>query len=165
MQTEEPYNLIEKKEKQIPLTRISVYLLYFVGSVFFICCSKGNSNSGSQNSSNLVNYTGSFVKSNPADTTTATGSIQGTLDKTNLGFKFEVSWHHLTSIPVEMHFHDAGPVIIQVNGWTVTTDGTYSGTVTFNSAQASDLAAGSIYFMIHTQNYTDGEVKATLLKQ
>ena len=130
-----------------------------------ICgCSK-SSTDNSTGSSTTENFTGTFVRRTDSDTTAGGGSFSGTLNRTTQQLTYTVSWHTLTSIPVEMHFHDAGPVIIQVTGFTVATAGSLSGTAHFTSSQIDDMEAGSIYFMIHTERYTDGEIVAVLHKE
>ena len=111
-----------------------------------------------------VNYTGSFVKSSDAVVTSATGTVTAKFDVTTMVLSYTLVWNGLTSNAANMHFHDAGPVIYPITGFTAATDGTFSGSVTLTAAQASDLAAGAIYVQIHTVNIPGGEIKAVLSK-
>ncbi|HAH23852.1 MAG TPA: hypothetical protein DCL77_08855 [Prolixibacteraceae bacterium] len=111
-----------------------------------------------------VSYSGSFVKSTDAIVTSATGTATGTFNATTMVLTYTVTWSGLTSNAAAMHFHDAGPVIIPITGFPTATSGTYSGTATFTSTQATDLAAGKVYIQIHTANNPGGEIIATLTK-
>ncbi len=130
-------------------------LLILVG---FTSCKK----SDTTEMSNMVSYSGSFVKSGDAVVTSATGTVTATFDPTTLGLTYTLSWNGLTSNAANMHFHDAGPVIYPITGFATATTGTLSGSVILTSPQASDLAAGKIYVQIHTVNIPAGEILATL---
>jgi hypothetical protein len=64
-----------------------------------------------------------------------------------------------------MHFHDDGPVIVQLSGFPVSETGSLQGKATFTVSQGLDLAAGRIYAMIHTEKYPAGEIRATMIRQ
>jgi hypothetical protein len=130
-------------------------LLILVG---FTSCKK----SDTTEMSNMVSYSGSFVKSGDAVVTSATGTVTATFDPTTLGLTYSLSWNGLTSNAANMHFHDAGPVIYPITGFATATTGTLSGSVILTAPQASDLAAGKIYVQIHTVNIPAGEILATL---
>jgi len=112
----------------------------------------------------MVSYTGTFINHGSPDTSTATGLVTATFDPTTLTLTYSISWSSLTSLPIMMHFHDNGPVIVTITGWPVAQTGTVSGTCKFTSAQATDLVNGGIYAMIHTVNYSAGEIYAPLVK-
>ncbi|MGE5394502.1 MAG: CHRD domain-containing protein [Candidatus Saccharibacteria bacterium] len=109
-------------------------------------------------------YSGTFVKSADAVTTSATGTATATFDPTTMVLTYKLTWNGLSSNASAMHFHDAGPVIVPITGFSQSTSGTYSGTATLTADQATDLAAGKIYAQIHTANNPGGEIKATLTK-
>ncbi|HLI92228.1 MAG TPA: CHRD domain-containing protein, partial [Puia sp.] len=92
------------------------------------------------------------------------GSVMATFDPTTLTLTYSISWTSLTSLPVAMHFHDNGPVIVIITGFPVARTGTVSGTCALTSGQATDLANGGIYAMIHTVNYNSGEIYAPLVR-
>ncbi len=126
---------------------------------------KKDSDDGDQDPPPLkINYAGNFEKSADNVTTTASGTVKGTLDPATREFTYEAKWEDLTSEVADMHFHDAGPVIIGIKNFATTTTGTHNDKATFTSAQVADLAAGKIYVQIHTQQYPGGEVIATLNK-
>src|ERR1700759_2753229 len=104
--------------------------------VTFSSCGKKGSGSMNQNDpTNFVNYTGSFMKTD-STTTSANGTVTGTFNKATSVFSYNITWHSLTSVPIAMHFHDNGPVIITITGYTAAVDQTTSGTVTFSSTQS-----------------------------
>jgi hypothetical protein len=111
-----------------------------------------------------VNYSGSFVKSADEVVTSATGTATATFNPKTRVLTYTLTWNGLGSNAAAMHFHDAGPVIIPITGFSQTTSGTYSGTATLTADQAIDLAAGKIYAQIHTVNIPAGEILATLTK-
>jgi hypothetical protein len=147
---------------------------YYVARVALICscaiaslllsCGKGSSY-GSYATSPIVNYAGTFAKSSPSYITNATGTVKATFNTSTLQLSYQLTWDSLSTLPIAMHFHDDGPVIVPINGYPATQSGTVQGVATLTSQQAQDLAAGLIYAMIHTSTYTSGEIQAYLKKQ
>lgn len=137
-------------------------LLAVLLTCFTLLSCKKKDNNPEPKPSNTVNYSGTFVKSNDQVTTSATGTTTATFNTSSRELSFTISWSTLGSIPVGMHFHDNGPIIIPIEGFAATTAGSYSAKATLTTAQAADLAAGKIYAQIHTANYPGGEVIATL---
>ena len=105
------------------------------------------------------------MKSDAMDTTSATGSVDATFNTSTRDMSYNIKWNSLTTLPVGMHFHDDGPVIIQITGFPVSLTGSIAGKANFTSNQANDLVAGKIYVMIHTDKYPSGEIMATLTKK
>ena len=145
-----------------------VYFFLFAFAVALAC---GKSSSSAQATGNVsdpagnINYSGTFMKSDLIDSTMGNGSVNGVFNPSTLTLKYTITWHSLSSEPIAMHFHDNGPVIITITGFPVSTDQTFSGTATFTSQQANDLASGYIFVMIHTQTYVSGEIMAPLKKE
>ena len=142
--------------------RIALVLTVILG----VTCKK--SSNGSSSLTLPVNYSGNFVPSGASgtqDSTKATGTVTATFNTSTLVLSYSISWNSLTSYPVAMHFHDAGPVIVPLTGFPVSKSGNLQGKATLTAPQGSDLAASLIYAMIHTQNYSAGEIQATLVKQ
>jgi hypothetical protein len=127
------------------------------------CGKKSASQGGTGQSGGPVQYTGTFVNASSPDSSKATGSVAASFDPTTLTLTYSISWAALTSMPIEMHFHDNGPVIVVITGFPVAQTGTISGTCKLTAAQAVDLAKGGIYAMIHTVNYGAGEIDAPLV--
>jgi hypothetical protein len=161
-------SIIKSPRKNLSCLTIVCFCLITVG---FISCGKNNNSStlgtdgNNTNSGNNISYTGSFVSSGVDDSSKATGTVSASFNTTTLQLDYTIAWKSLTSDPVQMHFHDAGPVIVKLTGYPVSQSGVFSGTCYLTSAQGGDLAAGYIYAMIHTKNYTAGEIMAPLVKQ
>lgn len=132
-----------------------VILVFIVG---FLSCKKDNS----AISNGKINYSGTFVKSSDAVVTAATGTVTGTFDPTTMKLSYQITWSGLGSNATAMHFHDNGPVIDEITGFSEATSGTMGSTVTLSNSQYADLQAGKIYVQIHTMNIPAGEIKATL---
>ncbi|HTR28732.1 MAG TPA: CHRD domain-containing protein [Puia sp.] len=130
----------------------------------YSCSHKNAAPANTGQTGGMVSYTGTFINHGSPDTSTATGLVTATFDPTTLTLTYSISWSSLTSLPIMMHFHDNGPVIVTITGWPVAQTGTVSGTCKFTSAQATDLVNGGIYAMIHTVNYSAGEIYAPLVK-
>jgi hypothetical protein len=133
-------------------------------ALFFSCSEKHGSPGAAGQPGGFVNYTGTFVNSGTTDSSKATGSVTASFDLTTMTLTYSISWSSLTSLPIMMHFHDNGPVIVTITGFPMTQTGTISGTCKLTSAQAVDLSNGGIYAMIHTENYTAGEIDAPLVQ-
>lgn len=144
----------------IPVNSRSVLITVFVFLFGFSACNKDEQTVNDM----TVKYSGSFVKSGDAVVTSATGNSTASFNTSTMVLTYTFNWSGLTSNAAAMHFHDAGPVIIPITGFTQTTSGTYSGTATLTADQAADLAAGKIYIQIHSVNIPAGEIKATLTK-
>ena len=166
--------LRERNSKTIVMKRISAFLQNINRNLLLIICmiiivslscNKKNPSSSATPVNNMVNYTGSFIKASSPDSSQANGTVTATFNKTTSQLSYAITWHSLTSVPVAMHFHDSGPVIVQFSGFPVNTDGSFSGVATLSSSQANDLATGLIYAIIHTKNYTAGEILAYLFQQ
>ncbi|HEY4874796.1 MAG TPA: CHRD domain-containing protein [Puia sp.] len=139
-------------------------LLLCIILALFVSCGKKNSSDNGNNPSDNITYIGTFMKTD-STTTTATGTFTGVFNKSTLQMTYSFTWHALSSQPIAMHFHDNGPVIIAITGFPVATDQTMTGTATFSTIQAEDLASGFIFVMIHTTDYPGGEIMAPIVKQ
>jgi hypothetical protein len=126
--------------------------------VGFSSCKKDDNITGT------ISYSGSFIKSGNLVVTSASGTVTAKYDPTTMSLSYKLTWSGLGSNAASMHFHDAGPVIVNIDGFAAATSGTVSGTATLTSKQATDLASGKIYAQIHTLNIPSGEIKATLSK-
>lgn len=106
----------------------------------------------------------------PAVTTSATGSINVSYNKTTKVLSFTASWNGLSGAPTGMHFH--GPAIAGVNasvlvgvtGFPTASTGTISGTITLNTAALleTDLLADKWYFNVHTAANPGGEIRGQI---
>lgn len=97
----------------------------------------------------------------------STGS--GTLDVTYDGASKKLSWKGafkgLTGAPTAAHFH--GPAAAGMKAGVefpaTVTASPFEGTATLTDAQAADLAAGKLYFNIHTAANPDGEIRGQVM--
>jgi hypothetical protein len=142
--------------KLIPIYRQSLGITILILFVGLSSCKKNDTTIMSTTSS----YSGNFVKSTATVVTSGTGTVTATFDKTTSVLTYTINWSGLGSNVAAMHFHDAGPVIYPITGFPAATSGSVSGTVTFTTAQAADLAAGKIYAQIHTTSIPSGEILA-----
>ena len=119
---------------------------------------------GSGNNNMAVAYSGTFVKSDSTNITSATGTLTASLNPGTKELSYTFTWQGLSGNAVGMHIHDNGPVIVPISGFPQATSGTYSGKATLTDAQINDLIAGKLYGQIHTENYPAGEIMAVLTK-
>jgi hypothetical protein len=136
--------------------KVSVLVLL----VGFMSCKKDNS----PNTSGSGSYSGTFVKSSTTVVSSASGTVTATFNQATMVLSYSLSWSGLSSNPSAMHFHDNGPVMAEISGFTPNVNGSVSGTITLTAQQSTDLASGKIYAQIHTLNTPAGEIKATLSK-
>lgn len=135
-------------------------------SVGLTSCKKDKNEGLDEGISGNISYSGSFMKSNTNVVSSATGTTTATFNPKTRELSYTLTWTGLGSNAIDMHFHDAGPIIIQIEGFPANaTAGTVSGKATLTAEQANDLAAGKIYSQIHSQNYPAGEIIATLAKK
>lgn len=150
-------HFIKSKVKAIAF----IILLISVG----ISSCKKDKTSDPDNNPSTIAYSGVFVKSKDNVTTSATGTTTATYKPATRELSYTLTWTGLSSNAMEMHFHDAGPIIVAITGFPNATAGTVSGKATLTVEQANDLAAGKIYSQIHSQTYPGGEIIATLSKK
>ncbi|MEX0646935.1 MAG: CHRD domain-containing protein [Balneolaceae bacterium] len=109
-------------------------------------------------------YSGDFIPSSGDVSTSASGTTSAEFNTETREVEFHVEWEDLSSPVIGMHFHQDGPVIHGIEGWSEETSGSVSGMVTFSSEEAAGLAAGDVYTQIHTEDFPGGEVVAFLNK-
>ncbi|MGQ8337760.1 CHRD domain-containing protein [Sunxiuqinia sp. A32] len=143
--------------------RLFSYLMGILFVGFLISCSEDESDD--METASKITYSGEFVKSAETVTTSAMGTVNATFDPTTLVLSYAVTWSGLGSEVANMHFHNAGPVLSGITGFSTAVSGTVSGNTTLTSEEANDLASGNIYVQIHTANYPGGEILATLTKK
>lgn len=143
----------------------AVAFIVLLISVGISSCKKDKTSDPDNNPPGTVAYSGSFVKSKDNVTTSATGTTTATFNTSTRELSYTLTWTGLSSNAMEMHFHDAGPIIVAITGFPNAMAGTVSGKATLTVEQANDLAAGKIYSQIHSQTYPGGEIIATLTKK
>lgn len=102
-------------------------------------------------------------------TTTATGSIAGTYNKSTNLLTFTINWNGLIGgNPSAMHFHGpadpgvAAGVLVPITGFTPAASGSVSGTATLTDAQETDFMNGLWYYNIHNATYPGGEIRGQI---
>ncbi|WP_229216378.1 CHRD domain-containing protein [Dyadobacter sp. 3J3] len=123
-----------------------------------------------------VSTTLSGANERPANTLTATGSVDGTLDQETNILKLNIAYSDTAAvdstagdsthafIPTAWHIHKGavdttGAVVIDF-GTTFTNPFAFTDTLTAD--QAADLKAGLYYVNIHTKGYPNGAIRGQL---
>ncbi len=100
----------------------------------------------------------------PAATTSGTGSVTASFDKSTNKLTYEVTYSGLTGPATAGHFH--GPAAAGQNAGVVvpfaSATSPIKGEATLTAAQAADLLAGRWYANIHTARYPGGEIRGQL---
>jgi hypothetical protein len=104
----------------------------------------------------------------PANTTMGTGTVDASYDTVTKKITFTVTYSGLTGPATAAHFHN--PAVATENApATVPLAATalaspIKGEATLTDAQAADLAAGKMYFNIHTAANPGGEIRGQVVK-
>jgi CHRD domain/Secretion system C-terminal sorting domain len=107
---------------------------------------------------------------NPANASTATGTIDGIFDPWSRVIAFRVEFSGLTANASAAHFHSApvgtnGPVVLDFvsQGFPVgAKSGEFVKVLTLTDAQAVDLMIGNLYVNIHNPSFPGGEIRAQI---
>lgn len=102
-------------------------------------------------------------------TTSATGTITGTYNKSSNILTYTITWNGLSAAPAAMHFHgpaDAGVatgVKIPITGFTAAASGTVSKSDTLKTeTDEADFLQGRWYYNIHTPANPGGEIRGQI---
>ena len=118
----------------------------------------------------INNVAMSGAQESPANTSTATGSINATYNKDTKILSYEVTWSGLSGNVTGMHIHGAtdpgfnAPVLQGFSGYKNTPSGSHSGSVIVDGLviKEEDVLAGKLYVNIHTATYPGGEIRGQL---
>lgn len=140
-------------------------------SAFLFCVSACSKDNNKPKTEYTVSATADGAQETPPVTTSATGSVAGSYNKTTNLFSFTVNWTGLSGAASGMHFH--GPalagtpagVAVAITGFTIGAAGTFAGTATLTDAQELDLLAGKWYYNVHTPDHPGGEIRGQLRVQ
>lgn len=107
---------------------------------------------------------------NPANASTATGTIDGIFDPWSRVIAFRVEFSGLTANATAAHFHSApagtnGPVVVDFvsQGFPVgAKSGEFVKVLTLTESQAVDLMNGNIYVNIHNPSFPGGEIRGQI---
>jgi hypothetical protein len=103
----------------------------------------------------------------PAVDSKASGTLEATYDTASKKLTYTVSYKDLSGPATAAHFH--GPADAKTNaGVVVPVTGAVTspikGEATLTDAQAADLAAGKLYFNVHTAANKGGEIRGQVMK-
>ncbi|MET4108875.1 CHRD domain-containing protein [Hymenobacter sp. UYP22] len=114
--------------------------------------------------SNMVNVAATLdgKQEVPANSSTATGAMTGTYDKSTNTITYRVTYQGIT--PLAGHLHVGAPT---VNGGTFVTfanvgTSPITGTATISDADEVKLLSGETYVNLHTQAYPNGEIRGNM---
>jgi hypothetical protein len=106
----------------------------------------------------------------PVVSTTATGTMVGSLDLTTKVLTYTVTFSGLSAAATSGHLHygDAkhtlGAVFVPFSGVPSATSGTITGTATLTAMQVDSMKLGHTYVNIHSANHKgDGEIRSTVV--
>ena len=103
----------------------------------------------------------------PPTTSMGTGTVDATYDTVTKKITFTVTYSGLTGPATAAHFHNPATVTENAPA-TVPLSGALAspikGEATLTDAQAADLAAGKMYFNIHTAANPGGEIRGQVTK-
>lgn len=143
---------------------ISLSLLCAV-AIIVASCKKDKDNNNPDPNVYSISATMNGGKEVPANTTTGSGTLTGSYNKSTNKLTYTINFSGLTGTSTAMHFH--GPATTTVNagvaiGLTITTPGATGGAtgeVTLTEAQEADLLAGLWYLNVHTAANLGGEIR------
>jgi hypothetical protein len=102
----------------------------------------------------------------PPNDSAGTGTVSATFDTESMMLTWTIEYSGLTGDATAAHFHgpatpeeNAPPVVPLDSDLTSPIDGS----ATLTDQQAADLAAGLLYFNLHTVEYPDGEIRGQLM--
>lgn len=144
-----------------------VVLALFTSSLAFTSC-KDDDVDTDGNEVKYENVTINGTQEVPAVTTTATGTFNGTYNKTTKVLMYTIT--HNVANATMAHFHEAprdssGAVVIPIAAATPTAPAipnSISNTATLSPVQESDLLRGRLYVNIHSTTYPAGEIRGQI---
>lgn len=101
----------------------------------------------------------------PVTATTGTGTVTGTYNKNTNLLMYTATWTGLTGGTTNMHFHgpalvgEPAGVAVGITGFTNTTSGSVTNSITLSEAHEADLLAGKWYYNVHTAANPGGEIR------
>ena len=104
----------------------------------------------------------------PAATTKGSGMVDAMYDTVSHKLNWTVTYSGLTGAATAAHFHGPAapganaPPVVPLSGSLASP---IKGEATLTDAQASDLAAGKLYFNVHTAENKGGEIRGQVMKK
>jgi hypothetical protein len=119
----------------------------------------------------VVNYTATLKGASevPPGDSKGTGTVTATYDTASKKFTYTATYAGLTGAATAAHFHGpaaAGanaPPVVPVAATALASP--IKGEATLTDAQAADLAAGKLYFNVHTAAHAGGEIRGQVEKK
>ncbi|PJJ58890.1 CHRD domain-containing protein [Hymenobacter chitinivorans] len=141
-------------------------LVLLAGLVSATACSKDDDDTAAAPAPLTVSGTLSGAQEVPAVTSSGTGTVSGTYNKTTKELKYTVTFSGIT--PTVGHFHigapgTTGPVTLPFGFNNSTNNGFVSpitGTVTLSNEQAAALLENKLYANLHSAAAPSGEIRA-----
>jgi CHRD domain len=116
----------------------------------------------------MVKYKADLKASNevPAVDSKGSGTLEATYDTATKKLTYTATYKDLTGPATAAHFH--GPADAKTNAGVVVpakdAASPIKGEATLTDAQAADLAAGKLYFNVHTAANKGGEIRGQVTK-
>lgn len=144
----------------------NVFRVFLLSAFVFMYACKKDKGSNNQNTDMYtLSANASGANENPANASTATGTLTGTYNKTTNKLTYTIAWTGLAGTPSALHFHgpalagtNANPVIT-LNITTATATGGATGEATLTEDQEADLLAGKWYWNVHNSTFPGGEIR------
>lgn len=166
------------------MNKLKLIALAFVLCVF-TSCEKDDNLQGQKRFSTNVDFNMTAAQQIPSNTSTATGTIQGTYDRQTKRYDYTVAWADLSSNISSIHIHGiadrgsnaipAGPIASYPGGIVQTLQGfvaanrtgSISGSLFVDgvAVREQDLLNNKFYVDIHTVNFPGGEIRGQIIFQ
>ncbi len=144
----------------------SLFLL-MAGALAFNACKKDDTTT-TPTDPNKVNLTAAINGNSevPSNTSTASGTFTGSIDKTTRILTYKVEYTGLT--PTMGHLHkggplESGPVVVPFDSTAVKTS-PIQGTATLRQGLVDSLLTNQIYVNLHSKAYPGGEIRGNISK-
>ena len=128
----------------------------------------GSGGTGGSANVSTYNMTLTAAQEVPVNTSTATGNVQVTLNRTTGAVMVTGTFSGLSSNATAAHIH--GPAAVGMNGpilvpltLPAATSGSVTGTGTMDASQMDMMTGGQTYVNIHSSTYPDGEIRAQIV--
>ena len=135
-------------------------------TTFLGSCSKDEPTPTPMATNNVTNFTATIngAQQVPANGSAATGTFAGTYDSSNNQLTYTVTFQGLTPTSAHIHAGAPGATGLVVIPFTSITS-PITGTVTLSLDQANKLLDNGMYVNMHSNSYTNGEIRGDIKKK